>query len=122
MNSPLNETPSPVIRLRDRALKAGVWTLGAYGFDLSARLISNLVMARLLFPEAFGTLAAASALIAALGMMSDFGVRAIIIQNSQGDQEEFLRSAWVFQLWRGVAVWVILVSVCALISVPDIHR
>jgi O-antigen/teichoic acid export membrane protein len=107
--------------LRERALRAGVWTLGAHGFDLVVKLISNLVMTRLLFPEAFGMVAAATALTVGLGLISDFGVRAVIIQSSLGEQDDFLRSAWVFQLWRGFVLWIILAVLCALISTPAIH-
>jgi O-antigen/teichoic acid export membrane protein len=109
-------------RLRNRALRAGVWTLGAYGIELCARLLSNIILARLLFPEAFGTVAAASALIAGLVLVTDFGVRAVIIQSSRGDEVAFLRSAWTFQLCRGVAIWAILLTLCWFISVPALHE
>jgi O-antigen/teichoic acid export membrane protein len=104
------------MRLRDRALRAGSWTLAGYGVDLFVRLLSNLILTRLLFPEAFGVVAVATALIVGLSLTSDFGVRAVVVQSSRGDRVGFLRSAWVFQLWRGIAVWIILLGLCALIS------
>src|SRR5262245_39696010 len=78
-------------------------------------------MTRLLFPEAFGMVAAATAPILGLTLISDFGVRAAIIQNPRGEDDDFLRSAWVFQLWRGTALWAILIVFCILMSVPAIH-
>jgi O-antigen/teichoic acid export membrane protein len=117
----IHQIRTPQGSLRDRALKAGAWTLGAYGADLSVRLISNLILTRLLFPEAFGAIAAASALIFSLVLISDFGVRAVIIQSPHGEQVEFLRTAWVFQLWRGVFLYVILAVICALISTPMVR-
>jgi O-antigen/teichoic acid export membrane protein len=116
------QTTPPQERLRDRALKAGAWTLVAYGGELSVRLVSNLILTRLLFPEAFGAVAAAGALIFGLALMSDFGVRAVIIQSPRGDQVAFLRTAWVFQLSRGIVVWIVLIGVCALIGTPIIHN
>jgi O-antigen/teichoic acid export membrane protein len=107
--------------LRERAFRAGVWTLGAHGFDLAVRLITNLIMTRLLFPDAFGIIAAATAPIVGLGLVSDFGIRAVIAQSALGDQDDFLRSAWVLQLWRGIILWTILAAMCGLLSFPFVH-
>lgn len=103
-------------RLREKALRAGLWTLGAHGFDLALSMISNLIMTRLLFPEAFGLVAAATAPIAGLALVSDFGVHTVIIQSSRGDEADFLRSGWVFQLWRGIMMWAVLAIFCLVIS------
>lgn len=105
------------MRLRDRAFIAGSWTLLGYGSDLVFKLASNLILTRLLFPEAFGAVAAASALITGLTLISDFGVAQVIIQSPRGDRADFLRSAWVFLIWRSLALWVILLILCALLSV-----
>jgi O-antigen/teichoic acid export membrane protein len=118
----MDKSQPPHTRLRDRALKAGVWTLGAYGFDLALRLISNLILTRLLFPEAFAVVAAATALIVGLSLVSDFGLRAVIIQSPRGDHDAFLRSAWTFQVWRGIAIWVTLVILCALMDAPAVRN
>lgn len=79
-------------------------------------------MARFLFPEAFGVVAAALALVLSLILVSDFGVHTVIIQSPKGDQEDFLRSAWVFQLWRGLLLWIILCIVCGIISIPMVRN
>ena len=78
-------------------------------------------MIRLLFPEAYGLVAAASAPIVGLTLISDFGIHALIVQSPRGDQDDFLRSAWVFQFWRGIVIWLVLALFCALISIPLIH-
>ena len=107
--------------LRQRALRAGVWTVASYGVELSTRLLTNLVMTRLLFPDAFGVVAAATALIVGLQLLSDFGVRAVIIQSPHGEDSEFLRSAWTFQFSRGVFLWLVLTIACALLSLSTVH-
>lgn len=107
--------------LRQRALTAGAWTLGAHGIDLAVSLISNLVMTRLLFPEAYGLIAAAAAPIVGLTLVSDFGIHSVIVQSPRGERDDFLRSAWVFQLSRGIVTWTMLAGFCALISIPAIH-
>ena len=55
-------------------------------------------MTRLLFPDAFGVVAAATALIVGLQLLSDFGVRTVIIQSPNGEDSGFLRSGWSFKV------------------------
>ena len=107
--------------LRKRILSAGAWTLGSYVVELATRLLSNLILTRLLFPEAFGLVAASSSIVIGLALVSDLGIRAVIIQSAHGDDDDFLRSAWVFQLVRGIVLWLILVPICALISLPVVR-
>jgi O-antigen/teichoic acid export membrane protein len=107
--------------LRQRALRAGAWTVASYGVELSTRLLTNLVMTRLLFPEAFGVVAAATALIVGLGLLSDFGVRAVIIRSPHGEDPKFLQSAWTFQCSRGVLLWLVLIVVCAVLNLQTIR-
>jgi O-antigen/teichoic acid export membrane protein len=107
--------------LRQRALRAGAWTVASYGVELSTRLFTNLIMTRLLFPDAFGVVAAATALISGLQMLSDFGVKAVVVQSPRGEDGRFLRSAWLFQCSRGALLWLILAIVCQLLNLPGIH-
>jgi O-antigen/teichoic acid export membrane protein len=118
----IEHAAAPQPRLRDRAIRAGAWTIGAYGSDLAIRLLSNLILTRLLFPDAFGVVAASSALISGLVLVSDFGIRAVVVQSTRGDQAGFLWSVWVFQLGRGVLLWLALVGVCALLGIPAVRN
>lgn len=102
-------------------MAAGMWTLGSHGFDLAASMVSNLIMTRLLFPEAYGIVAAAIAPIVGLALVSDFGVNTVIVQSRRGEDDDFLRSAWVCQLVRGVLMWAVLGASCVFISIPAIH-
>jgi O-antigen/teichoic acid export membrane protein len=116
-----DQTIAPQAPLWKRAFRAGSWTLAGYGVDLSIKLLSNLILTRLLFPEAFGVVAAATALIVGLVLISDFGVRVVVVQSPRGDQVGFLRSAWIFQLSRGIAVWLVLLGLCALLNLSAIR-
>ncbi|HET9378313.1 MAG TPA: oligosaccharide flippase family protein [Chthoniobacterales bacterium] len=101
------------MNLKKRIFSASAWTVGTYGVEIILRLVSSLVLSRLLFPEAFGLVSASSSLIVALALFSDLGIRAVIIQSPRGDNDEFLRSAWVFQLFRGLSLWVLLIIICS---------
>ena len=122
MTTQVSEALRPQGRLRDRALQAGAWNMGAHAFETATRLISNLIMTRLLFPEAFGVVGAALAVITGLVLVSDFGVHVVIIQSPRGDRDDFLRSAWIFQLWRGALLWIILCAFCVMLSIPWVHN
>ena len=97
--------------LRSRALTGSAWTIGEYLFCNVLRLVTNMVMARLLFPEAFGVMVIAGALVQALEMFADVGVGLSIIQHKRGDEPAFLNTAWTIQVIRGLAL---CAAACAL--------
>lgn len=99
------------VGLRARAARGSAWTLGAYAIGNVLRLGSNLVLAHVLFPEAFALVALASIVLQALQMFSDVGIGASIIQNPRGHDPAFLNTAWTIQALRGVALWVVTLAV-----------
>lgn len=66
------------------------------------RLGSNLILTRLLFPEAFGLMALVQTFMTGLAMFSDIGIGPSIIQNRRGEDPDFLNTAWTIQIGRGV--------------------
>ncbi len=104
--APSRQPTSPVRPLRQLVVRGAFWTIGGYGATQVLRLASNLVLARLLFPEAFGLLALAGMFIQGLQMFSDLGLRPSIIQSKRGDDPDFLNTAWTLQIIRGAGLWV----------------
>jgi len=101
---PPPSTPAP---LRQRAVNGTIWTIAAtYGGQL-IRLGSNLVLTRLLFPEAFGLMAVALLIIEALNLFSDLGTQAALIQDERGDDPTFINTAWTLQVIRGLVLWMV---------------
>ncbi|MCC5796258.1 MAG: oligosaccharide flippase family protein [Methylophaga sp.] len=98
----------PKDSLRARASIGAAWTLGGMIASQLLRLISNLVLTRLLFPEAFGMMALVQVFITGLVMFSDFGTQASIIQNDKSTQPGFLNTAWTLQVIRGFILWIII--------------
>ena len=90
---------------RKRALAGSAWTLFGYGGAQAIRLGSNLVLARLISPEAFGVMALVNVFIQGLHMFSDIGIGPSIIQNRRGDDPVFLDTAWTIQAVRGILLW-----------------
>ena len=97
--------------LRFRAIRAGFWTIGGYGANQVLRLGGNLLLTRLLFPEAFGLMALVTSVMVGLSMFLDVGVEASIIQNKRGHEESFINAAWTVQVVQGVMIWL---AVCLL--------
>jgi O-antigen/teichoic acid export membrane protein len=87
--------------LKSRVLRAGLWLLAGHGLAQLIRLMSNLIMTRLLVPQMFGMIAVAWIIMTGLQMLSDFGLRQSIVQSSRGEDAQFLGTAWVAQIFRG---------------------
>jgi len=94
--------------LRFRALRASAWTMAGYATSQVLRLGGNLLLTRLLFPEAFGLMALVQSVMSGLSMFSDLGVEASIIQNKRGHEETFINTAWTVQVIQGFGIWVLV--------------
>lgn len=90
--------------LRPRMLRAAGWLLGSNLSSQLLRLGSNLVLTRLLVPEAFGLAVAVNTLYFALVMFSDLGVWQSVVRSKRGEEARFLGTAWTLQLARGALV------------------
>lgn len=99
--------------LRARVLKGGAWTIGGYGISQSIRLVSNLIMTRLLMPEAFGLMAIVITVHVGLGMMTDFGINASVIRSKSAEKPAFVSTAWSLQIIRDGLI-AILMAIAAL--------
>lgn len=97
--------------LRSMALRGTAITLGGTAGGQVLRLLSNLLLTRLLFPEAFGLMALVQTFASGLQLFSDLGLRPSIIQNKRGEDPDFLNTAWTLQVIRGVVLWL---AACAM--------
>jgi len=79
-----------------------------FGFGQGLRVISTLVMTRLLVPEMFGVMAIASMVHTIIALLSDVGIRQNIVQSRRGENTEFLNTAWTVQILRGVILWLVV--------------
>ena len=92
--------------LSGRAALSGVWIAGGFVFQRALQFASNLILTRLLFPEAFGLMALASVFVIGLAMFSDLGIKHAIIRDSRGSDPVFLNTAWTIQVIRGFALFI----------------
>jgi O-antigen/teichoic acid export membrane protein len=104
----------PNATLYHRVMSAGSWTLLGYGLNQCMRFGSNLVLTRLLFPEAFGIMAIAQAVLVGTTMLSDVGIEQFIVQNRHGQTRQILDAAYTVQALRGLLIWL----VCCVLAIP----
>lgn len=94
--------------LQRRMLRAAVWRVGSNVASQGLRLISSLVLTRLLLPESFGLMAAVQTMFFALVMFSDLGVWQSVVTHPRGEQPQFLGTAFMVQFARGVLLALIV--------------
>ncbi len=85
-----------------RVIRGSALTFLGFGTSQFLRLASNLILTRLLFPEAFGLLAIVNLYLAGLQMLSDIGLTSIIVRSKRGEDPVFLDTCWTLQIIRGL--------------------
>lgn len=95
---------APTERLRQRVLNAGGWTVIGAVVGHFVRFGVNLILARLLFPEAFGLMAILTAVLVGVSLVSDVGLSASIVRSRRGEEELFLNTVWTMQIVRGILI------------------
>ncbi|NIC41032.1 oligosaccharide flippase family protein [Aquabacterium sp. A08] len=96
--------------LSERVKSAGSVTLAGYAGGQLLRLLSNLVLARLLFPEAFGTMAILQAVLVGVVMLTDVGLSMSVMRSHRGDETAFLNTIWTLQIIKGAVVAVVALA------------
>lgn len=94
-----------VLSLGRRARSAAGWVLGSHFATQAVRLGGNLVLTRLLVPEAFGLMAMVYVLMIGLALFSDLGTGQSIVQSRRGSDPVFLNTLWTVQVLRGFLIW-----------------
>jgi O-antigen/teichoic acid export membrane protein len=90
-----------------------LWTTGGYGLAQVLRLVSNLVMTRLLTPEAFGLMAIVDTLLVGLLMLSDTGIGPTLVQRRDAPERALLDTAWSIQALRGALLYGAMLALAA---------
>jgi O-antigen/teichoic acid export membrane protein len=86
---------------RGSIFRATLWTLGGEALSHPLRVISSLILTRLLFPDAFGLMALVQGFLMGLRMFSDLGTWTIIIRHERGEDPSFLNTVWTVSIARG---------------------
>lgn len=122
MNDSVASTGGTPVSFRSRILKASGWTLFGHAGTQFLRLVSNLIMTRLLLPQAFGIMALANVLLTALQLISDIGLSQGVIQSRRGADPEYLNTAWTAQILRGALIWAAALLIAAGLKTADVFH
>jgi O-antigen/teichoic acid export membrane protein len=96
------------LKLTRRGLVKGVgWTVGAYGAGQFVRLVSSIVLTRLLSPELFGIMTIVNTVRTGVDLLSDVGIGQSIVQNKNAEDPDFYNTAWTVKLLRGLLLCVV---------------
>jgi O-antigen/teichoic acid export membrane protein len=108
--------------LKQRILRGGMVNLAGTMATHILRLASNLVMTRLLAPEAFGLMAMVLTTHMALEMLTDIGINNSVVRADRGDAPRYLRTAWTAQMLRSCCIAAVVAAVGGLLALlgPDI--
>jgi O-antigen/teichoic acid export membrane protein len=94
-------------------LKNTFWTVGAFGFAQALRLVTNIILARLLAPQLFGIMLIVNSIRIGIEFISDVGIGQNIIYHQNANDPEFYNTAWTLQAIRSVGVWLIALILAA---------
>jgi len=101
--------------LKQRALSAGRWSVFGFAASQGIRLVSTLVMTRLLAPSMFGVMSIAVMVNVIASLLTDLGIRQNIVQSRRGADPMFLDTAWTVQIIRGFVIWALVLTISAVL-------
>lgn len=98
-------------------VRAGMVTLAAHALGQILRFAGNLILTRLLVPEAFGVMLVANVLVFGLTLFTDFGFRQIVVRSPRAGSREFLDTVWSLQILQGLLIAALLLAAAGLLAV-----
>ena len=96
--------------LKKKVINATYWSLGGQVLIQALRMVQNIVLAKLLFPEAFGAAELVMTVMVGLEMISDLGIEPSIVHHARGEERRFLHTAFTIQAIRGVILFVLALA------------
>jgi len=93
--------------VKTRSFRAAAWIVASFFVGRVLRLGGNVVVAWLLFPEAFGLMTLVAAVMHGLKLISDAGLHGSVVYHRDGEQETYLNTVWTIQIARGLGICIV---------------
>jgi O-antigen/teichoic acid export membrane protein len=90
-------------------LKGTLLTVSTYGFGQLLRLVTNVILARILAPDLFGIMTIVISLRVGIELVTDAGIGQNIVYNKNANDPDFYNTAWTLQAIRGLVLWLIAI-------------
>jgi O-antigen/teichoic acid export membrane protein len=91
--------------LKALVVRGSLVTLAGFGGARVLRLVSGIVLTRLLDRDAYGLYRLANVFLEGLSFFTAIGSGPAVIRDPRGDEPIFLNTAWTMQALRGVGLW-----------------
>jgi O-antigen/teichoic acid export membrane protein len=102
--------------LRAKATRGGAWVGGASVAEQASRFARNMILTRLLAPNAFGAMAVVMSSSAIVGTLIDVGQKAAVVQNPRGGEKAYLNAAWWMGMGRALSTYIVIFAVAPWVS------
>ena len=96
--------------LKGQIVTSAMLSSGVFVTQVMLRLISTIVLTRILSPEIFGVFAIVMTVVFVFEMLSDLGIRDLVLTKEDELDAAFLRACWTTTILRGL----ILAGLCVL--------
>jgi O-antigen/teichoic acid export membrane protein len=101
--------------LKNKTLRGGVARMCTLGSGFLIRILSIMILARLLSPRDFGLVGMVTAFTGILGMLRDFGLSSASVQREKVTQEQISTLFWI-NLAFGAALSILTLAMAPLIA------
>lgn len=98
----------PARGLQRSVFRGGAWLGAGSTTEQAFRFVRNIILTRILAPEAFGAMAIVLSATTLIQVMVDVGAKEALIQNPNGGQESHVRAAWWLALTRAAGLYAII--------------
>src|SRR6478735_2924059 len=107
MQHAMRSTWSPIRIVRERlnVLGAATWVTGSFAIGQVLRLVTSVILARLLAPDLLGTMVLINSLRTGGELLSDVGIGQSIVKSPEGENPIFYSTAWTIQVIRGISLF-----------------
>lgn len=100
--------------LMAKGIRGGAWLMMGSAAEHGLRFVRNMVLTRLLAPEAFGVMALLMTISGLFQVLTSVGVREAVIQNPRSTEDTYLNGAWWLNFGRSI---VLMIAACLLAPV-----
>lgn len=97
--------------LKARVFRGGAWLASGSLAEQSTRFLRNIILVRLLAPDAFGTMAVVLSVSSAVQSFTEIGVREGLIQNPRGREPAYINAAWWISSSRALFIYALLFTI-----------
>jgi O-antigen/teichoic acid export membrane protein len=102
--------------LKARAMRGGTWLGAGSVAEQAVRFGRNMILTRLLAPNAFGAMAIVMSCSSIVGTLTDVGQRAAVIQNPRGREDAYLNAGWWMGMGRAVCMYAIIFTMAPFVG------